>query len=161
MSLGRGIDHWGNNPGDPISTAPAAIDSSFDELLASDPAYWRTDQKKIVLAWLEKAEARQSALKLRVLASSGDIAEETGDKDASSWMRAELLVDKASARSQIKLAATVSKHELVAACLAAGEVSQDKARVITKALDKIESTRLPRLRTWCWPRSSWSTTRLV
>ena len=139
MSLERGIDHWGNNPDGPIDRFVAAMDSSLDGLLATDPDYWSIAQKKMVLAWLEKAEARQAALKLRVLASAGDIAEETGDKDASSWMRAELLLDKAAARSQIKLAATVSKHELVAAGLASGEVSQDKARVITKALDKIES----------------------
>ena len=139
MSLERGIDHWGNNPDDPITTFVAAMDSSLDGLLATDPAYWSTGQKKVVLAWLEKAEARQSALKLGVLAVTGDIAEETGDKDASAWMRAELLLDKGVARAQIKLAATVSKHELVAAGLASGEVSQDKARVITRALDKIET----------------------
>ena len=139
MSLERDIDHWGNNPDGPINMFVAAMDSSLDGLLATDPDYWSTAQKKIVLAWLERSEARQAALKLRVLAVAGDIAEETGDKDASAWMRAELLVDKASARSQIKLAATVSKHELVAAGLASGEVSQDKVRVITKALGKIES----------------------
>jgi chloramphenicol 3-O-phosphotransferase len=43
------------------------------------------------------------------------------------------------ARSQIKLAASVTKYDLVAAGLAEGVVSQDKARVITKALDKIET----------------------
>ncbi len=51
----------------------------------------------------------------------------------------QLLVDKSVARSQIKLAASVAKHELVAAGLAEGVVSQDKARVITKALDKIDA----------------------
>ncbi|SDK96402.1 protein of unknown function [Nocardioides sp. YR527] len=74
-----------------------------------------------------------------MLASAGDIAEETGAKDASGWMRAELLVDKAVARSQIKLAAAVTKYDLVADGLAEGVVSHDKARVITQALDQIET----------------------
>jgi hypothetical protein len=78
-------------------------------------------------------------LKLRVLAAAGDIAEETGAKDASGWLRTELLVDKAVARSQVKLAAAVAKYDLVAAGLAEGVVSQDKARVITKALNAIET----------------------
>ena len=105
MSLGRAIDHWGTNPGDAIDAALKAIETALQDLLATDPAYWRTGQKKDLLERLEKLQAQQAALKLRVLASAGDIAEETGAKDASAWMRAELLVDKAVARSQIKLAA--------------------------------------------------------
>ena len=139
MSLGRSIDHWGTNPGDAIDAALKAIETALQDLLATDPAYWRTEQKKDLLERLEKLQAQQAALKLRVLASAGDIAEETGAKDASAWMRAELLVDKAVARSQIKLATSVAKYDLVAAGLAEGVVSQDKARVITKALDKIET----------------------
>ncbi|MFJ9390241.1 DUF222 domain-containing protein [Nocardioides sp. NPDC101246] len=139
MSLEHDLDHWGTNPGDPIDAALTAIESSLQDLLASDPAYWRTGQKKDLLARLEKIHAQQTAVKLRVLATAGDIAEETGAKDASGWMRTELLVDKAVARSQIKLATGVDKYDLVAAGLAEGGVSQDKARVITKALDAIES----------------------
>ncbi|MGY0386279.1 DUF222 domain-containing protein [Nocardioides sp. WG-D5] len=139
MSLGHEIDPWGTNPGDAIDAALSAIESSLHDLLASDPVYWRTGQKKDLLERLEKLQAQQAALKLRVLASAGDIAEETGAKDASGWLQTELLVDKAVARSQIKLAASVAKYDLVAAGLAEGVVSQDKARVITKALDAIEA----------------------
>ncbi|SDL16781.1 HNH endonuclease [Nocardioides sp. YR527] len=138
MSLGRDIDPWGTNPGDAIEAALAAIETTLEELLASDPVYWRTGQKKDLLERLEKLQAQQTALKLRVLATAGDIAAETGAKDASGWMRTELLVDKAVARSQIKLAAAVAKYDLVADGLAEGMVSQDKARVITQALDAIE-----------------------
>ncbi|NGN91254.1 DUF222 domain-containing protein [Nocardioides sp. KC13] len=137
MSLGSGIDHWGTNPGDSIDAALTAIESSVQELLATDPAYWRTGQKKDLLERLEKLQAQQAALKLRVLAVGGDIAEETGAKDASGWLRTELLVDKTVARAQIKLAVGVAKYDLVAAGLAEGVVSLDKARVIIKALDKI------------------------
>ncbi|NYI80326.1 DUF222 domain-containing protein [Nocardioides panzhihuensis] len=133
------IDHWGTSPGDLVSSALAAIETSLEQLLATDPTYWRTSQKKDFLARVEKLQAQQAALTLRVLAGSGDIAAETGDKDASAWMRAELLVDKGAARSQIKLARAVAKYELVAAGLAEGVVSQDKARVITETLDKIEA----------------------
>jgi hypothetical protein len=124
---------------DQINTAMATIDSSLRDLLATDPIYWSAEQKKAVLAWSAKIEAQQTALKLRVLAAAGDIAEETGAKDASGWLRTELLVDKGTARSQIKLATRVAKYDLVAAGLAEGVVSQDKARVITQALDQIEA----------------------
>ncbi|MFD7077878.1 DUF222 domain-containing protein [Nocardioides sp. NPDC059952] len=139
MSLGRDIDHWGTNPGDAIDAALQAIETALQELLSTDPAYWRTSQKKDLLERLEKLQAMQAALKLRVLAAAGDIAEETGAKDVSGWLRTELLVDKGVARSQIKLAAGVAKYDLVAAGLAEGVVSQDKARVITKALDAVEA----------------------
>ncbi|NYI79271.1 DUF222 domain-containing protein [Nocardioides panzhihuensis] len=133
------IDHWGINPADVIESALAAIETSLEELLAMDPTYWRTSQKEDFLAKVEKLQAQQAALTLRVLAVSGDIAAETGDKDASAWMRAELLVDKGAARSQIKLATSVARYELVSAGLAEGVVSEAKARVITKALDKVET----------------------
>jgi hypothetical protein len=139
MSLGRDIDHWGTNPGDAIDAALKAIETALQELLATNPVYWRTGQKKDLLERLEKLQAQQAALKLRVLATAGDIAEETGAKDASGWMRTELLVDKTVGRAQVKLAAAVTKYDLVADGLAEGVVSQDKARVITQALDKIEA----------------------
>ncbi|MFE3999840.1 DUF222 domain-containing protein [Nocardioides sp. YIM B13467] len=139
MSLGREIDPWGTNPGEVIDAALKAIETALHDLLATDPAYWRTGQKKDLLERLEKLQAQQAALTLRVLASAGDIAEETGAKDASGWMRTELMVDKAVARSQVKLAAGIAKYDLVAAGLAEGVVSQDKARVITRALDAIEA----------------------
>ncbi|MER7607985.1 HNH endonuclease [Nocardioides sp. NPDC127503] len=139
MSLERDMNRRDTDADDAIDAEMDTIESSLDKLLTRDPAYWRTGQKKDRLQRLERAQARLAALKLRVLATAGDIAEETGSKDASAWMRAELLVDKASARSQIKLAAGIAKYDLVAAGLAEGVVSQDKARVITKALDKIET----------------------
>ncbi|MEU6138720.1 DUF222 domain-containing protein [Nocardioides sp. NPDC047086] len=139
MSLEPEINHWGTNPGDPIETEMTAIESSLDRLLARNAAYWRTAQKKHSLERLETLQAKLAAVKLRVLATAGDIAEETGAKDASAWMRAELLVDKGEARSQLKLAARVAKYEHVAAGLAQGVVSEDKARVIVRALDKVEA----------------------
>ncbi|OIJ23580.1 HNH endonuclease signature motif containing protein [Nocardioides luteus] len=137
MSLGHEINPWGTNPGDVIDAALSAIETSLEDLLSTDPVYWRTEQKKDLLERLERLQAQQAAVKLRVLASAADIAEETGAKDASGWLRTELLVDKAVARSQIKLAAGIAKYDLVAAGLAEGVVSQDKARVITQALDAI------------------------
>ncbi|MEU6138221.1 DUF222 domain-containing protein [Nocardioides sp. NPDC047086] len=137
MSLGRDIDHWGTNPGDAIDAALEVIETALQELLSSDPVYWRTEQKKDLLERLEKLQAMQAALNLRVLATAGDIAEETGAKDASGWMRTELLVDRGVARSQLKLATVVAKYDLVAAGLAEGALSQDKAQVITQVLDRI------------------------
>ncbi len=139
MSLEHDINPWDTNPENAIDAELTAIESSLDKLLTRDPAYWRTGQKKDRLERLERLQAKHAALKLRVLATAGDIAEETGAKDVAGWMRTELLVDKAVARSQVKLAAAVTKYGLVADGLAEGVVSQDKARVITQALDKIEA----------------------
>ncbi|NYI75681.1 HNH endonuclease signature motif containing protein [Nocardioides panzhihuensis] len=139
MNLEHEINHWGTYPVDPIDAELAALEFSLDNLLARDPAYWRTSQKKDRLKRLEIIQAKQAALKLRILAASGDIAEETGAKDVSGWMLTELLVDKKIGRAEAKFAAAVSRYELVAAGLAEGVVSQDKARVITKALEAVEA----------------------
>ncbi|NYI79621.1 HNH endonuclease signature motif containing protein [Nocardioides panzhihuensis] len=139
MSLEPEINHWGTNPVDAIDAGLAALESSLDNLLARDPAYWRTAEKKNRLKHLEIIQAKQAALKLRILATAGDIAEETGAKDASGWMLTELLVDKKIGRAEVKFAAAVSRYDLVAAGLAEGVVSQEKARVITKALEAVEA----------------------
>ncbi|MEU0315537.1 DUF222 domain-containing protein [Nocardioides sp. NPDC006273] len=139
MSLEPEINHWGTNPGDPIDAELAALESSLDTLLARDPAYWRTGEKKDRLKRLEIIQAKQAALRLRILAVAGDIAEETGARDVSGWMWTELLVDKKVGRAEVKLAAGVARYELVAAGLAEGVVSQDKARVIVKALEAVEA----------------------
>ena len=139
MSLEPEINHWGTNPGDPIDAELAALESFLDTLLARDPVYWRTGEKKDRLKRLEILQAKQAALKLRILAVSGDIAEETGAKDVSGWMFTELLVDKKVGRAEVKLAAGVARYELVAAGLAEGVVSPDKARAITKALEAVEA----------------------
>ncbi|NYI77225.1 HNH endonuclease signature motif containing protein [Nocardioides panzhihuensis] len=139
MSVEHEINHWGTNPVDPIDAELAALESSLDNLLARDPAYWRTSQKKDRLKRLEIIQAKQAALKLRILATAGDIAEETGAKDVSGWMLTELRVDKKIGRAEVKFAAAVSRYELVAAGIAEGVVSQDKARVITKALEAVEA----------------------
>ncbi|MEU0312456.1 DUF222 domain-containing protein [Nocardioides sp. NPDC006273] len=139
MSLEPEINHWGTNPQHPIDAELAALESSLDTLLTRDPAYWRTAEKKDRLKRLEIIQAKQVALRLRVLAVSGDIAEETGAKDVSGWMWTELLVDKKVGRSEVKLAAGVARYELVAAGLAEGVVSPDKARVIVKALEAVEA----------------------
>ncbi|MEI7057936.1 HNH endonuclease [Nocardioides sp. CCNWLW239] len=122
-----------------IDATTSRIDASLDELLGRDPIYWSASQKKAMLVWLAKTEARQAALRLRILGASGDIAAETGDKDASAWMRAELLVDKGTARSAIKLAGAMNRYDLVAAELAAGQLTEAKAQVITRALDTIDT----------------------
>ncbi|MBB3092277.1 DUF222 domain-containing protein, partial [Nocardioides albus] len=137
MSLDGSIDHWGINPGDAIDAELAAIESSLDTLLTRDPAYWRTSQKKTALERIERLQAKQAALKLRILAAAGDIAEETGAKDVSGWMLTELLVDKKTGRAEVKLAAGIARYELVAAGMAEGVISQEKARVISKALDQV------------------------
>ena len=80
MSFGREINPWGTNPGDLIDAALKAIETALQDLLATDPTYWRTGAKKDLLERLEKLQAQQAALKLRVLASAGDIAEETDRK---------------------------------------------------------------------------------
>ncbi|WP_241248647.1 hypothetical protein [Nocardioides turkmenicus] len=70
-----------------VDAALTAIESALQDLLATDPTYWRTGQKKNFLERLEKLQAQQAALKLRVLATASDIAEETGANDASGWLR--------------------------------------------------------------------------
>ena len=58
----------------------------LDEVLAVDPVYLTTAEKRSASLGLARAEARLQAARLRLLAASADVAEETGDRSAATWL---------------------------------------------------------------------------
>jgi len=87
---------------------------------------------------LTELTGRLEALRLRVIAGSGDLAAEVGAKDVSSWLAGTTRTDRAGQRRAERLAGDLTQRwPLVAEGLTTGGVNLDQASVIIRALNAI------------------------
>ncbi|MEP9385433.1 DUF222 domain-containing protein [Nocardioides cheoyonin] len=117
-----------------------AVRAALAGVRDAQPVYLRTGEKAEVLRELVAAEAELAALRLRVMASAGDLAERDGARDVAGWLAASLPVDGRAARSDGRLAEALERWLLLSEALAEGRVSLEQARVIASALDRVADT---------------------
>lgn len=128
----------------PMSESVSAVHAAIDTVAGFEPLYVPADQKAALMRELVRAEARLAAVRLRVLAVSGDVAEATGARDAALWLAADRNLDHSSARADLGLAAILEERwPDVAAALAAGEIHLEQARAIVNALEGVREDLTP------------------
>ncbi|WP_183101029.1 HNH endonuclease signature motif containing protein [Nocardioides pelophilus] len=122
------------------------------------PVYLPPADKQIALVELGRAAAALEELRLRVLASAGDVAEAAGARDVGSWAAVITRAEPATARADARLAESLDRRwTRVAAGMADGRVAQAQARVVVAALEALPSDLDPdlladaetRLVDWC------------
>jgi hypothetical protein len=119
----------------PIRRIAGLIGGALDEVAHVQPAYMSTADKKAALVELHRAEQRLTALRLRVLAAAGDVAAETGARDAGAWLAAETQSERRPATAELRLAEQLDKTWLdLAGALGDGHVNLAQTRVIARAL---------------------------
>jgi hypothetical protein len=122
----------------PVLACAAGIAGLLDEVAGVDPGFMRTGEKESALRELTRLGARLDGLRLRVLASAGDVAAEHAARDVAAWLGAEVGVDRAVARREQRLAAALElRWPGVRAGLEAGDVSVAQAEVIVAALEAL------------------------
>ena len=70
----------------PILGTTAAIEAALKAVADSNPTFMSAEDKAQALGELSRAQGRLGELKLRVLASAGDVAETTAARDAGEWL---------------------------------------------------------------------------
>ena len=104
-----------------------------------DPA-----DKRSALLELTRLEAQLSALKLRVMAVSDDVALAEGARDVAALVTHHTRGDFGANRRDLALAEALDRRwSGVAAGLGAGDLNVAQAQVITHALDELPSEKLP------------------
>ena len=127
-----------------ILTCLAELERALDDATDAQAVYLATSEKAEALRRLAVVEARIAGMRLRVMASSDDVAEETGARDVAAWFSHHTLAEPEGARADQRLAQSLDRDRpLVAAALSAGRCSVAQARVIAHALDELP-TRLGR-----------------
>ena len=115
-----------------------AISAALDKVEAVELLYLSPAEKAEALRQLARLEARVAAARLRLLAVSDEVAEQTGDRDVAAWFRRETRIDRGVARRDLALARSLDRRwTVLAAAHAGGDVSTAQADVIARALDDL------------------------
>ena len=122
----------------PVLTAVAVIDAALKDVADVDPTFMRTEDKRNALLRLSELSSRLDELRLRVLGSAGDVAEQTGARDAAAWFSHAARRDRPTTRREARLAEALDRRwTAVAAAAREGAVNFDQAAVIVRALDDL------------------------
>jgi hypothetical protein len=114
------------------------LERGLDELAAIGPELGSTGEKQALLLQISRLISRAEAERLRVLATSGDIAVETGDRSLRHGWATQTRDNHGTVRRHAVLAAALaSRWGQTADVLGAGEVNVAQAQVIVEALDAL------------------------
>ena len=115
-----------------------AISAALDKVEALELLYLSPAEKAEGLRQLARLESRVAAARLRLLAVSDEVAEQTADRDVAAWCRRETRIDRGVARRDLALARSLDRRwTVLAAAHAGGDVSTAQADVIARALDDL------------------------
>ena len=122
----------------PVLTCAEALDAALKDVAGVDATFMRTAEKREALLRLTEVEACLEELRLRVLASAGDVAAEVGARDQAAWLAQAARLDGAQCRRDQRLAATLHRDRpALATGLREGAVNRAQAEVIAHALDDL------------------------
>ena len=134
------------DPQQPLSVGAALVtlDRALDALNAADVASVPAAVQAQALRALERAEAKHTAARARVLAAfaAQDGYEDDGQGSARMWLRWQTRVTKAAAAGTVGWMRRLAAHPVIAAALAEGEISASWARAVCGWSDRLpEGTR--------------------
>ena len=87
----------------PVLACAAAIDAALKDIADLDPAFMRTADKRVALLRLTEVVGRLQELRLRVLTSSSDVADEVGARDVAAWLGHAARLDRGECRRDLRL----------------------------------------------------------
>jgi hypothetical protein len=121
-------------------TIEAALKETADvQVVFMDPA-----DKRTALLRLAGLEAQLTALRLRLMAASDDVALAEGARDVAALMTYQTRGDYGANRRDLALAEALDRRWAgVAAALGAGDLNVAQAQVIARALDELPADKLP------------------
>jgi hypothetical protein len=122
-----------------VSEALQMLDCALDALNAADAAVLPTSVQAQVLRALERAGAKQTAARSRVLAAftAQDGCEDDGQGSARMWLRWQTRVTKAAAMGAVGWMRRLAAHPVIAAGLAEGQMSASWARAVCGWSDRL------------------------
>ncbi len=122
----------------PLVACARQMTALLDQAAEVDPMYLSTADKSAVLRALSTSVHRTRGLLMRVLATAGDVAEETGARSAAAWLGHHTRTPYPVAAAEGRLAEALdSRYRHLQAGVLAGDVSVDQAAAIVAALDRL------------------------
>ncbi len=122
-----------------MTQALALLDRALDHLNAADAAALPASVQAEALRVLERAGAKHTAARARVLASfAGQAAyEDDGHGSARTWLKWQTRITPSAAAGAIGWVRRLAAHPVIGAALAAGDLSESWARQICAWTDRL------------------------
>ena len=131
----------------PVLACADSIEAALKETGDVEVAFMRSEDKRAALLQLSRVEAQLSALRLRLMAASDDVALDEGARDVAALVTHLTRTDGGTNRRDLVLAESLDcRWSQVATALAAGDVNLAQARVIVHALDELPARPVSRRR---------------
>jgi hypothetical protein len=122
-----------------VAEALSMLDRALDALNAADAGLLPTGLQAQALRVLERAEAKHTAARARVLAAftAQDGYEDDGQGSARMWLRWQTRVTRAAAAGAVGWMRRLAAHPVMAAALAEGQMSASWARAVCGWSDRL------------------------
>lgn len=124
-------------PPHPVLGCAAEMRAALDAVVDVQPTYMSTADKQAALIELTRIEGRVAELRMRVLAASAEVGEDSGARDAAAWLSHATQAEPATTRSDALLGERLERRPLVATAMREGRVSPAQARVLTAVLEDL------------------------
>lgn len=124
----------------PIIECATDVSAAVKGVASVEPTFMTTADKQAALVALGEARSRLDALTMRVLATSDDIAEAHGLRDAAAWLAVATRTTHRSARRELALGRSLAGHAHVADALMSGALRTEQAKAIVDAVDALPAT---------------------
>lgn len=122
----------------PILEATCAVGTALKSVASVNPTFMTTSEKAQALVELAALEGRLAELRLRVMASAGDVAETTAAKDPAEWLAHRTRRRYEDARADHQLALALDRRfPALASAVRDGEANLAQAQVIARSLDRL------------------------
>ncbi|QWF24441.1 13E12 repeat family protein [Nocardioides sp. LMS-CY] len=121
----------------PVLAAMGVVDEALTDVGDVDPMYLSTAEKKQALLGLSSSIDRLEELRMRLLATADDVAEEDGARDAAAWLAHHGRRDRAECRQRLRLGRALAERERTAQALRDGEINVAQAGAVVRALDEL------------------------
>jgi len=122
----------------PMLRTAGLIHAALDDIAEVEATYMDAAEKERAVLELARAERRLCEARLRLLAACDDVAGLHGARDVATWFAHTTRAELATARAEVDLAQALDRDRpRLRRGLAAGAVSLEQARVITRSLDEL------------------------
>ena len=122
----------------PVLGCVAGVEAAVKDVADVNPAFMSTADKQAALLGLSGVIDRLEELRLRILATAEDVADQHGARDAAAWLAHAGRRDRGHTRRQLRLAQRLDRRWAgLAQAMRDGAVNLAQAEVIVAALDAL------------------------
>jgi hypothetical protein len=122
----------------PVLDALGRVADALVEVREVSPVFMDTATKRLSLEGIAAAEARLAELKLRVMGTASEVAEDSASHDLGAWLAVHTHADLRAARGELRLALVLEERwGSVRAGMADGVISAAQARAVVTALEAL------------------------